>query len=934
MHRRVLTASSMCMLFAIGLAGCVDDPGRAVSCAEVLGADLRDIAPARDSRFLGKVEAPHARCLGGERAVSRMRQPWVDWSNYWATGDAESRSPFALRDKLGVDGALYDLEYQRMELIKFNLFDNSGTFQRYLAGDVVGGQAVPGPTLRVWPEMRLPVGHPSIGQTVVAADGSQLCVGEAIRFRTLSGICNDMRNPAMGASGQLFARNVEFESTFPEIATDPLTRNRHGDRLALLRPDPQVISRKLFTRDESGAADCNQGFGAGGAKSAECPYKPAPFFNVLAAYWIQFMTHDWFSHLNDARNDQSNVMVNLGCAEQRVDNLPRPLTPQDIARLGCRPEDKMEAGLVAQPGDPGSFIHDGRERLKRAHKTTRNNVTAWWDASQIYGHDDTSLRRVRRDPNDPAKLLLDGSGYLPPFRLPCGAGSGPASCDPIRLEWVGQEAVAFPDNWSIGLSFLHTLFVREHNSIVEAFRRRAAREPDTDSGLRDPAAPERPIVYAQIGDEVLFQVARLIVAAEIAKIHTIEWTTQLLYDEPLHLGMNSNWSGLFEDKPVVSAVMARIVERLGKKSDPTHANLLYSAFAAGPGIVGLGSDGPDVNGGINHFGSPFNFPEEFTTVYRLHPLLPDLLEYRDLRGDPNRIGEKVAVIDTFRGRSTAMMRQRGMANWGLSMGRQRLGALALRNHPRFLQNLALPPRLDTKIDVAALDIIRDRERGVPRFNEFRRQIGLRQLTSFDDFIDRRPGVSAKDKQEQVDLVATLREVYGQHVCDDSKPITSAQRDPEGRPVTDCLGHADGSLVDNIEDLDVVVGMLAESTRPHGFAISETQFHIFILNASRRLFGDRFFTSSFRPAFYTSFGIDWVNDNGPDGKVWEQGMPNGHRQEVLPLKRLLLRNIPELKDELRGVVNAFDPWARDRGEYYSLQWKPRPEAATDEAFAKP
>ena len=37
----------------------------------------------------------------------------------------------------------------------------------------------------------------------------------------------------------------------------------------------------------------------------------------------------------------------------------------------------------------------------------------------------------------------------------------------------------------------------------------------------------------------------------------------------------------------------------------------------------------DVNGGVNHFGSPFNFPEEFITVYRLHPLVPDLLDFRD-----------------------------------------------------------------------------------------------------------------------------------------------------------------------------------------------------------------------------------------------------------------------------------------------------------------
>jgi hypothetical protein len=494
------------------------------------------------------------------------------------------------------------------------------------------------------------------------------------------------------------------------------------------------------------------------------------------------------------------------------------------------------------------------------------------------------------------------------------------ACDPIRPEWVGQEAVAFPDNWTIGLSFYHTLFVREHNAFVEAFRKVAARTPDADSGLRDPARADHHISYREVSNDELFEIARLVVAAEIAKIHTIEWTPQLLYNEPLYKGMNSNWSGLFNEESVTSQVGAALVKRLAASADPTDKNLLYSAFAAGPGIVGLGS--------VNHFGSPFNFPEEFTTVYRLHPLLPDLLEYRDLKRNANAIGEKIAVIDTFRGRATDMMRQRGMANWALSLGRQRLGLLALQNHPQFLQNLSLPPRLDSTIDVAALDIIRDRERGVPRFNEFRRQIGLRQLTSFEDFIDRRPGLDAKAKLAQIALADKLREVYGQHVCDASKIISTAQ----GKPIDDCLGKGHGTRVDNIEDLDVVVGMLAESTRPHGFAISETQFHIFILNASRRLFSDRFFTASFRPDFYGQFGIDWVNNNGPGDKQWEAGKPNGHRQEVSPLKRVLLRNIPELKDELRTVVNVFDPWARDRGEYYSLKWQPRPDAAADEAFA--
>ena len=64
---------------------------------------------------------------------------------------------------------------------------------------------------------------------------------------------------------------------------------------------------------------------------------------------------------------------------------------------------------------------------------------------------------------------------------------------------------------------------------------------------------------------------------------------------------------------------------------------------------------------------------------------------------------------------------------------------------------------------------------------------------------------------------------------------------------------------------------------------------------------------------------------------EKGRPNGHEMEISPLKRVLLRTIPELKAELDPVINVFDPWARDRGEYYSLQWRPRRGAESDPAF---
>src|SRR3989442_10234411 len=102
----------------------------------------------------------------------------------------------------------------------------------------------------------------------------------------------------------------------------------------------------------------------------------------------------------------------------------------------------------------------------------------------------------------------------------------------------------------------------------------------------------------------------------------------------------------------------------------------------------------------------------------------------------------------------------GLANWALSLGRQRLGLLALQNHPRFLQNLAMPHlrSATNQLDIAALDLIRDRERGVPRFNEFRRQYGLKSLTDFDDFVDQRLPADAPARAEQVRLAALLRGV--------------------------------------------------------------------------------------------------------------------------------------------------------------------------------
>lgn len=1003
--------------FALLAAGCADKQlDQACDTSKEVKSAIKQLKSDHHNqlgRYLGEPSDENLiTCRGGD---PNHHTPWVSWASYFSTGDAsssfqgrkispeniDSRTEMALANQIGdnlktfktsdfrgVTGSLVDLEVQRVELINLNLFDNY-TYQSYIKGrgDTKGNN------IKQWPEMRLEGEQLQANQGAIKISDKQQqsCLLPLLNHRTRDGICNDMLNPKMGSTGTLFNRNVSFDATYVDLTATETVKNRHGDRLSsLMSPNPQQISLELFTRPTSqGSDNCNQGYGVIAqpgkiptySAQADCDYAKAPFFNVLAAFWIQFMTHDWFSHLKEGHNKTGERMA-VGC------------TPEIAAEKGCRPADTVEPALFADESKPGSFHHKDKVYLERSYKTTRNFNTAWWDASQIYGFDPISEARVIRDPQDKAKLLqkeISGTGlnggYLPPIE----------DCEPscqIKPQWKMQESAAFADNWSVGMSFYHNLFVREHNSFVDAFRAMQQQNPTGDSGVLDIANPSRTKTWSQVNDDELFEIARLVVAAEIAKIHTIEWTTQLLYNEPLYRGMNSNWYGLFEvtsqetDRKLLRRLFDRkesftsiLANKVGKLDTISKANEIYSILASGAGIFGLNNgmsyneqglmrpkrvwgakDLDKFNQGINHFGAPFNFPEEFTSVYRLHPLLPDLVEFRGEIDKPNQITQMIPLVNTVRGDATNEI-YRGIDQWALSMGRQRLGLLQLNNHPHFLQNLEMPHLGEgVKMDIVALDVIRDRERGVPKFNELRRQIGLKSLTSFDDFINVASTGEQRNKEQQI--VTKLREIYGTHICDSSKVITQAQtnRAIANRPhykktygdqriselIDDCLGYPDGTEVDNIEDLDLVVGWLAETTRPHGYAISETQFHIFIINASRRLFSDRFFTSSFRPEFYSHLGVDWVNNNGPVnaeacpsplligrlGKklaCLEPEKSNGHIAEVSPMKRVLMRNLPELIPELLPVVNAFDPWARDRGVYYSLDWTPRPGAESDPAF---
>ena len=93
-------------------------------------------------------------------------------ANGWLT-----KLGFLSPNRRGINGALLDLEYQRIELLKFNLFDNSGTYENYLRDRESHAEKL----IKIWPQFRLPQDNPAYA--AVGGSGEQLCKGQLIRVR-------------------------------------------------------------------------------------------------------------------------------------------------------------------------------------------------------------------------------------------------------------------------------------------------------------------------------------------------------------------------------------------------------------------------------------------------------------------------------------------------------------------------------------------------------------------------------------------------------------------------------------------------------------------------------------------------------------------------------------------------------------------------------
>jgi hypothetical protein len=337
---------------------------------------------------------------------------------------------------------------------------------------------------------------------------------------------------------------------------------------------------------------------------------------------------------------------------------------------------------------------------------------------------------------------------------------------------IGKDHLVHPDaqalvqlqsaalaGWWVGLEMLFTLFTLEHNAICDALKE----------------------AYPEWNDDQLFEHARLANAALMAKIHTVEWTPGILGHPALQIGMRANWWGLAGE----------------------HIKNLLGRLSTSETISGIpGSD-------TDHFGVPYTLTEEFTAVYRMHPLIPD-----DITFWSNKDGHEIQHVnfqEIAGNAAQGICDDVDIVDLYYSFGQMHPGAITLHNYPKALQEFTRPDGV--LIDLAAHDIMRCRELGVPRYTKFREMMHLKPVRTFEELTE-----NPVWREE-------IRRVY------------------EG----------------DVDRVDLIVGLFAEKP-PKGFGFSDTAFRIFVLMASRRLNSDRFFTEDFTEETYSKTGMDWIRDN--------------------------------------------------------------------------
>lgn len=342
------------------------------------------------------------------------------------------------------------------------------------------------------------------------------------RYRSIDGSGNNRSLPSMGAAHTQLVRLVEHD---------------YADGVEALAGNHRVSARQISQAVSDQSADIPNHRGA----------------SDYLWQWGQFIDHD--IDLTDGVDPAEPAAISIPVGDPWFD--PDASGTQTMAFNRS----------IYDP-NTGTSTENPRQQI--------NEITAWLDASNVYGSDvmrATALRTM-----DGTGRLKESPGRLLPFNTEGLANAGGGS---EELFLAGDVRA----NEQVGLTAMHTLFMREHNWQADRIREN----------------------NPQLNGEEVYQQARAIVAAEIQAITYHEYLPTLLgrdalpryrgYNDRIHAGIANLFSG---------------------------AVFRYGHSALSPQLLRLNVDGEPIEAGHLPLRSAFFAPHRLSAEGGIEPILRGL----------------------------------------------------------------------------------------------------------------------------------------------------------------------------------------------------------------------------------------------------------------------------------------------------------------------
>lgn len=457
--------------------------------------------------------------------------------------------------------------------------------------------------------------------------------------------------------------------------------------------------------------------------------------------------------------------------------------------------------LTRTNATPGSGTSTSNPRQQN------NTTSTLLNAFSVYGGTNARLDWLRNGSNDgnpannSATLLLQ-NGFLPrrdargnPNTAPTMGIDGRLLSNPNRAMVAGDVRA----NENIALTATHTLFAREHNRIVS-------------------------LLPSSLSEEDKFQIARRIVIAETQYITYNEWLPAMGVALPKYTGYNPSVNPTLGNE--FASTGYRVHSQIHGEFEFEVDNGTYSATELqtlrdlGAEVV-VGEEETEIAVSLNNA----FFNPDLLVALKLDGIFSSLLEsqYNNEHQMDNQL-------------------------------RSVLFQIPVAGNPLCDLEPELEPCFRGVVDLGAIDIVRGRDHGIPRYNALRQAYGLPAKTSFTaitgESTDRFPSGSGVDNPNSLDILE-VRDIDGTPVEIGGEGATSETMRSTAAARLRAIYNGDVNAVDSF------VGMLAEPHVP-GTEFGELQLAIWTKQFQALRDGDRFFYGNDQGLSHirNTYGIDY------------------------------------------------------------------------------